>query len=157
MTTTTYIIRINGVQSEKTYGKKDRAVAVATEAFENGARVVTVHTASGTEVFTAAKAKVGAAAPYTRLVTLRTEHLALVPLGYAPAYERRRNGAVVLRRENDIPEDPERYAVLDTTNGLLAGFGGTTRHVGQIMKSLKAQHIISQVEKNIAEVSAALA
>lgn len=139
MATTTYIVTTNGVADSKPFSRKDKAISAAEGAFAAGAKSVSVATAAGTVVFSAAKSK-RYAKPFTRVVNLSPEHAELVPAGYVAAYERVRNGAVVLRRETDEPEDDSRYAVLDTTNGVLAGFGATTRHVGAIMKSLGNQH-----------------
>ena len=136
---TQYTIVVNGETTDFTRSKKETAVAQAQAVLgEKGNWKVEVVTQTGTVVFTAARRKPERfrAPAYTKTVALEPEIAALVPEGYAAAYERTRNGTVVLRREEDIVEDPSRYAVLDVVAKSLVGFAETTRDAGKIMKAL---------------------
>jgi hypothetical protein len=141
MATTRYVIAIDGANTDVKYSKKDRAInAARTHLAKKDGYVVQVFTEAGTEVFKAARRKVTKfTAPYTKTIDLPENLAALVPNGYVAAYARHRNGAVVLRLEDqDIVEDPSLYAVLDTVAGTLAGYAPTTRDAGKLMKALGA-------------------
>jgi hypothetical protein len=135
---TSYTVRIDGVDTDFSRSKKETAVSEATRALKaREGYVVEVVTGTGTVVFTAARRKITKfTKPGTKLVTLSDTVAALVPEGYAAAYERPRNGTVVLRREADIEEDDSRYAVLDVIAKGIVGYAETTRGAGQIMKTL---------------------
>jgi hypothetical protein len=143
---TKYTVQFDGVDTDITRSKKETAVALATQALrDKKAYVVTVRTDAGTEVFKAARRKITKfTKPYTKVVVLKPEHQALVPEGYDAAYERPRNGAVVLRiADQDIVEHDELYAVLDTVTGVLVDYAPTTRAAGQIMKALPKARVAS--------------
>lgn len=136
---TQYTVLVNGETTDFTRSKKETAVAHAQSVLaEKGNWKVEVVTQTGTVVFSAARRRPERfrARPYTKTVELTPEVAKLVPEGYAAAYERTRNGTVVLRREEDIVEDPSRYAVLDVVAKSLVGFAETTRGAGKIMKAL---------------------
>jgi hypothetical protein len=137
MTSTKYFVQIDGVQTDKTFWKKSAATDAAQTALtaKQGFKVEVV-TQTGTVVFTAARRKVTKfTSPYTKTVDIGL-YASLVPAGYVAAYQRLRNGAIVLRRETDEPEDPSRYAVLNTISCLIEGYAPTTRDAGQIMKAI---------------------
>ena len=77
--------------------------------------------------------------PYTKTITLPAELQALVPAGYATAYERPRNDAVVLRREAEVEDDDSLYAVMQRSTGVIVDYAPTTRAAGQIMKSMRVK------------------
>ena len=136
---TAYTVHVNGEATDFTRSTKATAVAHAEAVLaEKGNWKVEVVTQTGTVVFTAARRRPERfrARPFTKTVELTPDVAALVPEGYAAAYERTRNGTVVLRREADIEDDDSRYAVLDVVAKSLVGFAETTRGAGQIMKAL---------------------
>jgi hypothetical protein len=136
---TQYTVLVNGETTDFTRSKKETAVAQAQAVLgEKGNWKVEVVTQTGTVVFEATRRKPERfrAKPFTKTVTLEPEIAELVPEGYAAAYERTRNGTVVLRREADIEDDDSRYAVLDVVAKSLVGFAETTRAAGAIMKAL---------------------
>lgn len=140
MARTAYTVTVDSVATDFTRSKKESAVAEATRrlAAKEG-YVVEVVTQTGTVVFRAARRRVTKfTKPFTKVVELPSDIAGLVPDGYAAAYIRSRNGAVVLRREADIEDDDSRYAVLDIVANTLAGYSETTRGAGQIMKALGA-------------------
>lgn len=135
---TAYTVRVDGVDTDFTRTTKATAVTEAERRLtaREGYKVEVV-TQTGAVVFTVARRKVTKVTkPFTKVVEVAPEVAALVPEGYATAYERPRNGTVVLRREADIEDDDSRYAVLDTVAKAIAGYAETTRGAGQIMKSL---------------------
>lgn len=137
--TTTYTVVLDGANTDIVRSKKESAVNQARTllADRKGYRVQVV-TGAGTVVFEAARRKITKfTKPFTKVVDLPEDIAALVPEGYAAAYTRPRNGAVVLRMEDpEVVEDPSLYAVLDTVAKTIADFAATTRDAGQIMKSL---------------------
>lgn len=143
MATTVYNVFADDVKVDSRT-KKDRAVLRARDILgKKEAYVVRVETEAGTEVFKAARRKVTVfTKPYTKTIDVSDELKALVPAGYVAAYARLRNGAMVLRREDEdeiqIEVDDSRYGVIDTVAGQFAGFAATTRDAGKIMKSLGA-------------------
>jgi hypothetical protein len=135
---TAYTVRVDGVDTDFVRTTKATAVTEAERRLsaKEGYKVEVV-TQTGTVVFTAARRKVTKVTkPFTKVIEVSPEIAALVPEGYATAYERPRNGTVVLRREADIEEDDSRYAVLDTVAKAIAGYAETTRGAGKIMKAL---------------------
>lgn len=138
--TTKYTVRIDGVDTDFTRSKKETVVAEATRRLKakEGYKVEVV-TQAGNVVFTAARRKITKVTkPYTKTIELPEDLATAVPEGYAAAYARYRNGAVVLRREADIEDDDSRYAVLNVLTRTIAGYAETTRGAGQIMKGLGA-------------------
>jgi hypothetical protein len=138
---TQYTVLVNGETTDFTRSTKATAVAHAESVLgEKGNWKVEVVTQTGTVVFTATRRKPERfrAPAYTKTVRLAPEIAELVPEGYAAAYERTRNGTVVLRREADIEDDDSRYAVLDVVAQELVGYAETTRAAGAIMKALGA-------------------
>jgi len=133
-----YTITLDG-EIYATRSAKDSAINVAATAIakREGYRAQ-VLTPAGNVVHTVARRKITVhTKPYTKVVELAPEVAALVPAGYVAAYERPQNGTVVLRKEDDeLVEDPALYAVLDAVAKSIAGYAGTTREAGQIMKRL---------------------
>lgn len=135
---TAYTVHVDGVATDFTRTTKATAVTEAERRLtaKEGFKVEVV-TQTGTVVFTAARRKAAKVTkPFTKVVEVAPEVAALVPEGYATAYERPRNGTVVLRREADIEDDDSRYAVLDVVAKAIAGYAETTRGAGKIMKNL---------------------
>lgn len=98
----------------------DKGTVVA-EASVPKQRVITVHTPA-----------------FTKVIDLPEDLQKLVPEGYAAAYRRSRNGAIVLRREVDLEDDEARYLVISEAKGARVGGAPTTRAAGALMKGLKA-------------------
>jgi hypothetical protein len=135
---TTYTVHVDGVATDFTRTTKATVVTEAERRLsaKEGFKVEVV-TQTGVVVFTAARRKVTKMTkPFTKTVEVSPEVAALIPEGYAAAYERPRNGTVVLRREVDLEEDDSRYAVLDTVAKAISGYAETTRGAGKIMKAL---------------------
>lgn len=138
MSNTTYTIVLDTVAVDFTRSTKQTVINEANRLIKSKAGYkAEVVTSGGKVVHTVSRRKITKFTPaYTKTVELAPELAAAVPEGYAAAYERLRNGAVVLRRENDIPEDPSRYAVLNTLTKVIEDYAATTRDAGQIMKAM---------------------
>lgn len=139
---TKYTLFVSGEATDFTRSTKSTVVDEAVAVRADQKVEVEVKTGAGTTVFYAAAPKQRVITvftkPFTKVVPLSDAEAGLVPQGYAPAYKRPRNGAVVLRRESDIPEDPSRYAVLDTVLAAIVGYAETTRAAGKIMEKVGA-------------------
>lgn len=138
MARTVYTVIADSTATEITKSKKEAAVAEAVRLLKSKAAIVVeVRTGAGTVVFTQKRRNVTVfTAPYTKEITLTEDLQKAVPAGYAPAYARYRNGAVVLRRETDEVEDPSRYAVLSVAQKEIVGYAPTTRAAGALMKEM---------------------
>jgi hypothetical protein len=138
--TTTYALIVDDVVTDFVRTAKQPVIHEANLriAAKKGFKAQVV-TSGGKIVHTVARRKITKhTKPFTKVIDLPEALAALVPEGYAAAYRRPRNAAIVLRRENDIPEDDSRYGVIDEIAGEFAGFAETTRDAGQLMKALGA-------------------
>jgi hypothetical protein len=136
---TTYALVIDGTTTDFVRSTKATVVKEADNriARREGYKAQVV-TSGGKVVHTVSRRKITKfTPPYTKVIEVPEDLKDLVPAGYAAAYARYRNGAIVLRRESDIVEDPSRYAVISIVAKSIAGYAATTRDAGQIMKSLK--------------------
>lgn len=140
MSNTTYTVFADSVATDFTRSKKDKAVAEAVRLLKAKSAVkVEVRTQTDTVVFADKRRNVTKVTkPFTKVIELPEDLQNAVPEGYAPAYARYRNGAVVLRREVDIEEDDSRYAVLSVAELKIVGYAETTRDAGAIMKEMGA-------------------
>lgn len=136
---TTYTLVIDGTATDFVRSTKATVIkeADARIAAKDGYKAEVV-TSGGKTVHTVSRRKITKfTRPFTKVIDVPEDLADLVPAGYAAAYARYRNGAIVLRRESDIVEDPSRYAVISIVARSIAGYAATTRDAGQIMKSLK--------------------
>lgn len=138
MTATKYTARINGTDTE--FARSTKATVVAhVEALRKGGEkgLLEVVTGTGHVAFAIAAARTHNVTkhtkPFTKTIALpKGLHL---PKGYAAAYERPKNDALVAR--NLKASKDERYVVVRRTSGEVLGFTATTREAGQVMIGAK--------------------
>lgn len=133
-----YTIRLDDQDLAFTFSKKERAVAKALELLrQKWGYVAEVLTPAGNVSERFARRRITKhTKPFTKVIDLPEDLANVVPEGYAAAYARYRNGAVVLRREEDLEEDTSRYAVLSTLSKEIVGYSETTRGAGALMKEM---------------------
>lgn len=136
--TTTYHIVLDDQNLSFSFSKKDQASRKAVELLQQKwGYVAVVFTSGGKQVERFARRRITRhTPPFTKVIVLPEDLQDAVPDGYAAAYARYRNGAVVLRREEDLEEDTSRYAVLSTLSKEIVGYAETTRGAGALMRAM---------------------
>ena len=139
-----YILTIDGEQTDFARATKSTVVDEMTKVRKGGEkRALSVVTDKGSVVAELKAVKTRLITkhtkPYTKTIELPAELAALVPEGYAAAYERPTKDAVVLRRESDEVEAFDenaaefRYTVVQRSTCDLLGYAPTTRVAGAVM------------------------
>ena len=139
---TRYTLHVNGEATDFTRSAKPKVIAEAERLItEKQANSVAVFTDNGTEVYSRVrklKNILHPTKPYTKVIELPAELAELVPAGYVAVHQRKRDTAVLVRREDENAAGPA-LAVLDTTTAELIEVENQ-RLASQVMKQLGARN-----------------